>query len=164
MTKSGLGKSWLISCINANAQNTMSKYAVAFFYALLLLCVEFILCVIFIEIYTVSAYGLRAGLVRRAFLDAVEINLIRLLFYIPFLVLMMPSFFGSINIRNKMLRIAVVNSGAYVLISLFYAIIFPFAIEYFGRFFFYAVVISAFLSPYILNATVPFYKKWISSL
>jgi hypothetical protein len=145
-------------------QNNMNKYAVTFFYVLLLLCIEFILCVIFFEVYTISEYGLTGGLVRRAFKDAVEINLIRLLFYIPFLVFMMPSFFSSINIRNKMLRIAVINSGAYVLISLFYALIFPFAFDYFSRFFFYAVVGSALLSPYILNATVPFYRRWISSL
>ncbi len=87
----------------------MNKYAVTFFYALLLLCIEFILCVVFLEVYTIAAYGLTGGLVRRAFKDAVEINLIRLLFYIPFLVFIMPSFFGKISIRNKVLRIAVIN-------------------------------------------------------
>ena len=143
----------------------MNNYAVAFFYALFLLCVEFILCVIFIEIYTVSEYGLTAGLVRRAFKDAVEINLMRLLFYIPFLTLMMPSFFSSMTIiRNKMLRIALTNSGAYVFISLFYALIFPFAFDYFGRFFFYAVVVATFLSPYIINSMMPFYRRWLNKL
>jgi hypothetical protein len=142
----------------------MNKYILAFLYVALLLCVEFVICVIFFEIATLSEYGVTAGLARRAFKDAVEINLIRLLFYTPFLVFIIPSYFGRINIRNKMLRIAVVNSGTYILVSLFYALIFPFAFAYFVSYFFYVVAVSAFLSPYIINSAVPFYRRWISSL
>lgn len=130
--------------------------------------------VFFKEIYE---YG-----VIRGFLEIFLINFARLLFYYP---LYLPLFTLVIFLKNwpemkgklvttplrerilsrkRVLKVGILNSGLYILLSLLYGfILMPWTYEYFSTPLFPVWIISTFLSPFVL-CKIPFYRIVLLSL
>jgi len=130
-------------------------------------------------------YNIEFWHINKAFLSTIGLNVIRLVFYYPiyiaiFILLICPMtwvggpwkalksvllrFVTKIAKNNKVLRMAVINCGLYIFLSLLYGfLLMPETKEYFAQPFFYYFVLSTFVSPFILNY-IPYYKKLIKEL
>lgn len=128
------------------------------FYALSLIVVEFVLCMLFLAI----EYHLKYGYTRLVsnFRSSSEVNLLRLIFYLP---ISIAVFFGVIdNMITKLspARMSIINMVLYLLLSIFYSGIFPAAGNFFSDTLFYFLIVSTLLSPLILSI-IPPYRNWV---
>ena len=113
--------------------------------------IEYILLYIFYLIEGFVLYSVPKAIINGALRDANEISLARFVFYFIFWVIAMNLFYNKINIKHPILKMAVINCGLYILLCVLMTLIFPGVIEFFGRSFFFFLVISTFLSPFIVD-------------
>jgi hypothetical protein len=98
------------------------------------------------------------AIIKRAFRDTNETIAIRFILYFVIWVAGMYFLYERINIKNASLKFGVVNCGLYIAICILMSIPFPGSAEFFGRDFFFFLVIATFLSPFILLKT-PIMKR-----
>jgi len=66
---------------------------------------------------------------------------------------------SEIGGEKRVLKIAVINGGLYIVVSLLLAFVLkPDTVIYFSEGFFYIFILATFLSPFILNQ-IPYFKK-----
>lgn len=135
------------------------KFSKLLLYIVLLLIIEFVLLYVFLELEDICRYGLSDHYFQFNFNKSLELSLTRLILYQP-LVLLSFYFFLKIDDRSrKTLSIALLNLALYVMISLLYALLIDGASEFFTRSFFIFLVVSTFISPFIINRIEWFYKE-----
>ena len=127
-------------------------------YIIGLYIIETVLLIIFLECsllfapYEVGIWNLQAQI-----RDAWGINGTRLILYGIFQVVMFHLSIQAWNWRRRTLQIALTNSIIYIIISIFYTIVIPGTIEYWTRPFVPLLILSTFLSPFILDR-IPFFR------
>ena len=93
-----------------------------------------------------------------------SLTLVKSMFYYPIYIIPFVWLVRVTSVQRRPLKIAIINSGLYVFISLLYAFIFiPKSQDFFAKWFFYAFILATFLSPLILSM-IPYYKKLIKEL
>lgn len=125
--------------------------------------IEYFLLLSAIQIENILKYNIPILRFSGSLRDANEISFTRFVFYFLFWVIAIYLLYDKINIKQPILKLGVANCSLYILLSLGMTLFFPFAIEFFSRSFFYFLIISTFLSPFILNI-LPFFKRIIATI
>jgi hypothetical protein len=141
----------------------MKKIINIIFCGLSLGVIEYILLYFFIVIEGFVLYTVPKAIIVGSLRDANEISLTRFVFYFVFWVIAINLFYNKINIKNPILKMAVINCGLYISLSILLTLFFPFAIEFFGRSFFFFLTIATFLSPFILSIS-PYFRDRIEKI
>lgn len=133
----------------------MKKLLIISVIGISLLLIEFILLIIFMQVGYILDYDISIFKISGALRYSLETNLMRLLFYFPLWCILIYVISNKINMKNIILKVALLNVFLYVIISLFCTLIFPFATEYFTALSFYYLIIITFTSPFILYVILP---------
>ena len=140
----------------------MKKLLLLFCSGLMLMAIEYVLCVLFFYLEDIYKYDVNSSLSYNL-RGASEVNALRLIFYFPLWLITMYYLFDGINKkRYPALRLAAANCVLYILISVIMSIVFS-AGAFFGYSFFYFLIISTLISPFILWV-IPFGNKLIKSI
>lgn len=126
----------------------------------LLSIIEFIILLILTQCFYVFRYSVPYNKYSHALNVAIEISIVRFLFYFVFWVLSYYITLSKVKLKYPILKLALFNGFLYLVISILLMFLFPFASEYFRAKFFYFSLISTLLSPVILN-TFPYLKRVI---
>lgn len=124
---------------------------------------EYVILFLCLQLESAIGHSIPFSRFDNALRDASEIGLMRLIFYSVFWVLMMSFIYDRIGIKNRLLKLSLTNVGLYILTSAIMSLIFPFAIEFFTRPFFFYLVIATLVSPCVLYL-IPFGKRIIETI
>ena len=130
---------------------------------LVLLFIEYVVLFLCFQLEAIVNYSIPFYRFHKALRYANEITLIRLIFYSVFWIFVMSFIYGEIRINNSLLKLMAVNTGVYVFTSAMMSLIFPFAIEFFTRPFFFYLVLATLISPCILYL-IPFGRRLIQTI
>ncbi|MEJ8802528.1 hypothetical protein [Pontibacter sp. H249] len=136
----------------------MTQFVKIVFLGLALFVIEFLLCTFLLQLDSIYQYKVPPLAIESALKDSIEINSLRLILYFPLWIAAVYYLPDYIAIKKATLRLAIKNSSLYIILSLFYSILFPFAVAYFTESFFFILVLSTFTSPFILSFT-PYAKR-----
>lgn len=122
-------------------------------YTFLLILIETGICILLFEarLFFVK-YKVGSWHIAKAIRDAIEVNLVRLIIYYLFYVVLFYYLLNTKKWKRRLFQIAVINCGIYVAISLVFSLFG--AAEYLTAAFFYFQIAATFLSPFVLGNKV----------
>lgn len=133
----------------------MKKFLAILTIAVTLLLIESILLFITLQLYDFIKYPISLLKFNHALKSTIEIVLILIIFYLPIWICVFYIIYSQLLIKYKIIKLIAFNAGLYVLNSMCLTMIFPFAIEFFYRDFFYMLILVKILSPTILYIVAP---------
>lgn len=127
----------------------------------LLLIIEYIICVLLFSIESFFKHDSQLNL-EHAIRGATEVNSLRLIFYFLLWCFFMYYIYDKIRFKNVLIKLALINTGLYILLSFIFTLIFSLG-SVFVFSFFYDLVVATFVSPFILY-TIPNMKNWYAQI
>jgi hypothetical protein len=127
----------------------------------LLLIIEYIICLLLFSIESFFKHDSQLNL-EHAIRGANEVNSLRLIFYYPLWCFFMYYIYDKIRFKNVLIKLALINTGLYILLSFIFTLIFSLG-SVFVFSFFYDLVVATFVSPFILY-TIPNMKNWYAQI
>lgn len=127
----------------------------------LLLTIEYIICVLLFSIEFFFKHDSQLNL-EHAIRGATEVNSLRLIFYFPPWCFFMYYIYDKIRFKNVLIKLALINTGLYILLSFIFTLIFSLGAVFVFSFF-YDLVVATFVSPFILY-TIPNMKNWYAQI
>ena len=95
--------------------------------------IEYFILFLFLETEGLILYSVPVEIFKGAVKDATEITILRFVFYFLLWVVIMFLLWNNINIKYPFLKLALLNCGLYIALSILMTLFFPFATEYFRR-------------------------------
>lgn len=138
----------------------MKKLFNILFCGIFLMLIEHIILFICIQFENILRYNIQATSIKGALRDSNEITAARFVFYFTFWVIFTYFFYGKIDSKYSLLKLAIVNCLLYVSLSLIITLFFPFTIDFFGQTFFFYLIIATFISPFILSI-IPYGDRFL---
>lgn len=127
----------------------------------LLLIIEYIICVLLFYIEPYFRHDSQLNL-EYAIRGSNEVNSLRLIFYYPLWCFIIFYLYNKIAFKNTLIKLALINTGLYILLSFIFTLIFSLE-SVFAFSFFYDLVVATFVSPFILY-TIPNMKNWYAQI
>jgi hypothetical protein len=128
-----------------------------------LLAIEYFFLLFSMQTERILKYDIPITKFSGALGGAGEISLVRFIFYFVPWVIAVYLIYDKLNIKRPVLKLALVNCGLYILLSVVMTLFFPFAKEYFERAFFYYLILATFMSPFVLGM-IPYFNRIIRFL